>query len=124
MAAPLDFIGFMLINLQEDIPGPVYRHSAVYFGNGCVLVSPGRTNSRETSTTFYIWSRKSSWRKCICSEFKMATALDHKANFYTFNSSTTFRYLWLNLFCDQRHHFLYSELRNPRRRNIPRCAHR
>lgn len=48
----------------EDLPLPRYRHSAVNLGHGCVLISPGRSNSREIGREFLVWSRHFGWRVC------------------------------------------------------------
>jgi tRNA wybutosine-synthesizing protein 4 len=50
----------------EDLPLPRYRHSALNLGHGCVLVSSGRSNSREVGRDFFVWSRHSGWRMCAC----------------------------------------------------------
>ena len=49
----------------DDLPQPRYRHGAIDLGNGYVLISPGKGNSREISKDFYIWSRALGWTKCI-----------------------------------------------------------
>lgn len=49
----------------HDLPRPRYRHGAVNLGQGHVLIAPGKTNSRNISTNFYIWSRALGWTKCL-----------------------------------------------------------
>jgi tRNA wybutosine-synthesizing protein 4 len=49
----------------EDLPFPQYRHAAANLGKGYVLVAPGKTNSRNISTNFYIWSRTLGWVNCV-----------------------------------------------------------
>lgn len=56
------------INIWErvdDLPQPQYRHSALDLGNGHVLVSSGRRNSRVIGSEFFVWSRQLGWRTCI-----------------------------------------------------------
>ena len=48
----------------DDLPRPLYRHSAVYLGQGCVLVSPGRHNSQDIGADFFVWSHRFGWRTC------------------------------------------------------------
>jgi tRNA wybutosine-synthesizing protein 4 len=48
----------------DDLPYPLYRHQAVYLGNGCVLISTGRINSQQLSEEYLIWSRRHGWLKC------------------------------------------------------------
>jgi tRNA wybutosine-synthesizing protein 4 len=47
-----------------SLPYPLYRHQAVFLGNGCVLVSTGRINSRDLSKQYLIWSRALGWVQC------------------------------------------------------------
>jgi tRNA wybutosine-synthesizing protein 4 len=49
----------------DDLPQPRYRHGAVNLGNGYILISPGKSNSRDISGDFYVWSRALGWTKCI-----------------------------------------------------------
>lgn len=49
----------------DPLPQARYRHSAVYLGQGCVLVSPGKNNSRDIGGDFYVWSRQFGWKVCI-----------------------------------------------------------
>ena len=51
----------------DDLPQPRYRHSAISLGNGSVLVSPGRSDSRNIGTSFFVWNRRFGWKKCACS---------------------------------------------------------
>jgi tRNA wybutosine-synthesizing protein 4 len=48
----------------ESLPYPLYRHQAIYLGNGCVLVSTGRINSRDLSKHYLVWSRGLGWVQC------------------------------------------------------------
>ena len=48
----------------DDLPLPQYRHGAVNLGQGHVLISPGKIDSRNISTDFFIWSRNLGWVKC------------------------------------------------------------
>ncbi|TVY85049.1 tRNA wybutosine-synthesizing protein [Lachnellula suecica] len=48
----------------DDLPQPLYRHQAVNIGQGSVLISNGRLNSREISTDYLLWNRQSGWVKC------------------------------------------------------------
>ena len=49
----------------EDLPRSLYRHGAAAVGNGHVLISPGKSDSRSINTMFYIWSRALGWIECI-----------------------------------------------------------
>ena len=49
----------------DDLPYPQYRHGAVNLGHGHVLVTPGRTESRNISKNFCIWSRTQGWVICV-----------------------------------------------------------
>jgi tRNA wybutosine-synthesizing protein 4 len=49
----------------DNLPVPTYRHGAVSLGQGYVLIAPGKTNSRNVSTDFYVWSRTLGWVKCL-----------------------------------------------------------
>ena len=48
----------------EDLPQPRYRHGAVSLGHGYVLMSPGRSDSRNIDGTFMIWNRQFGWKAC------------------------------------------------------------
>ncbi|KAH8597896.1 hypothetical protein B0O99DRAFT_650746 [Bisporella sp. PMI_857] len=48
----------------DDLPQPRYRHSTVCVGHGCVLVSPGRSNSNTIESEFWLWSRSRGWNMC------------------------------------------------------------
>ena len=48
----------------ENLPHPRYRHGAVKLGDGSVLVSPGRSDSRKIDSNFLIWNREFGWQKC------------------------------------------------------------
>ena len=48
----------------QDLPNPRYRHQAVYLGNGYVLVSPGKSNSRVFGTEYLVWHRQTGWLNC------------------------------------------------------------
>jgi len=49
----------------DDLPQPLYRHSAVDIGDGYVLVSTGKSSSRKIESQFLIWCRNFGWRSCI-----------------------------------------------------------
>jgi tRNA wybutosine-synthesizing protein 4 len=49
----------------EDLPQPRYRHSAVNLGNGYVLISPGKIDSRNIGSSFMVWNRQFGWKPCI-----------------------------------------------------------
>ena len=48
----------------EDLPQPRYRHGAIKLGDGSVLVSPGRSDSRKVDSSFLIWNRQFGWKNC------------------------------------------------------------
>ncbi|KUJ23104.1 LCM-domain-containing protein [Mollisia scopiformis] len=52
----------------DDLPQPMYRHQAVNLGDGRVLVSTGRIDSRTITTDYLIWSRRAGWIKCAYGE--------------------------------------------------------
>lgn len=48
----------------DDLPQPLYRHQAVNLGDGAVLISTGRINSRAISAEYLVWHRRTGWVKC------------------------------------------------------------
>lgn len=48
----------------EDIPKPVFRHSAVSLGTGEVLVMAGKVDATTILKDVYLWSRSQGWRLC------------------------------------------------------------
>lgn len=50
----------------DDLPWPLYRHNATSMGNGYVLVSTGRIDSRIISEEYLVWNRRTGWVKCAC----------------------------------------------------------
>ncbi|KAL3421947.1 leucine carboxyl methyltransferase [Phlyctema vagabunda] len=48
----------------DDLPEPRYRHAAVSLGNGTVLISTARKNSRTVLDDYLIWSRPYGWVRC------------------------------------------------------------
>jgi tRNA wybutosine-synthesizing protein 4 len=48
----------------DSLPYPLYRHQAIYLGNGCVIVSTGKVNSRDLSKHYLVWSRSLGWVQC------------------------------------------------------------
>ena len=49
----------------DDLPRGLYRHQAVGLGEGCVLISTGRIDSKNVSQEYLVWSRRQGWMKCI-----------------------------------------------------------
>jgi len=49
----------------DDLPHPLYRHSAVDIGNGSIIVSSGKSSARKIESHFLIWNREFGWRTCI-----------------------------------------------------------
>ena len=49
----------------DDLPQPRYRHGAVCLGEGRVLITPGRRDSRNIADNYLIWSRSFGWVECI-----------------------------------------------------------
>lgn len=48
----------------DDLPQPRYRHGAVNLGDGSVLISPGRSDSRTIGSSFFLWNRRFGWKRC------------------------------------------------------------
>lgn len=72
----------------EDLPRPRYRHSTLDLGHGCVLVSSGRSNSREISKEFFVWSRQLGWRTCVPGSGNQPL-ITYGATFCVFETSTS-----------------------------------
>lgn len=70
----------------DDLPHPRYRHGAVNLGQGHVLISPGKSNSRDISNDFYVWCRALGWIKCVPGPGGIPT-LSYGATFTTFECS-------------------------------------
>lgn len=48
----------------QDLPIPLYRHSAVSIDNDSVLVLGGKTDSKTIVTRSFLWNRKTGWLEC------------------------------------------------------------
>ncbi|KAG9248031.1 leucine carboxyl methyltransferas-like protein 2 [Calycina marina] len=48
----------------DDLPYPLYRHSAVHLNDDCVLTSPGKSSSQIIENQFLVWNRAFGWRTC------------------------------------------------------------
>lgn len=48
----------------DDIPIPRYRHSAVAVGNGYVLVTAGKKDSKTVLSDTLLWNRQTGWIQC------------------------------------------------------------
>ncbi|PVH80226.1 LCM-domain-containing protein [Cadophora sp. DSE1049] len=48
----------------DDLPFPLYRHQATSVGNGYVLISTGRIDSKTISKEYLVWSRHTGWMEC------------------------------------------------------------
>jgi len=49
----------------DDLPQPLYRHSAVAIGDDSILVCSGKSSSRKIEDQFLIWNRQFGWRSCV-----------------------------------------------------------
>lgn len=71
----------------DDLPQPRYRHGAVNLGDGHVLISPGKSNSRDINGDFYIWSRRLGWKRCVHGSIEIPEA-SYGATFTTLGKNS------------------------------------